>query len=123
MSIIEKIQTHLDKNELTAGVSIDLKKGFDTVYDDPLLRKLDHYGTRGLANDSFHSFINGRRQFLSIGNQASKLKEIVFEVPKGSVLGPLLLFLIYISDLHLCLKYSKAYHFADDTNITVSDSS
>ena len=43
-------------------------------------------------------------------------------MPQGSVLDPLL-FLIYINDLHLCLKYSKAYHFADDTNITLSDSS
>ena len=42
-------------------------------------------------------------------------------MPEGSVLGPL--FLIYINDLHLCLKYSKACHFADNTNITLSDSS
>ena len=40
-------------------------------------------------------------------------------MPQGSVLGPL--FLIYINDLHSCLKYSKAYHFADDTNVTLSD--
>ena len=43
-------------------------------------------------------------------------------MPQGSVLGPLL-FLIYINDLQSCLKYSKTYRFADDTNITLSDSS
>ena len=56
MSIIENMQTHFDKNELTAGVFIDLRKAFDTVNDDILLTKLDHYGIRGLGNDWFPSY-------------------------------------------------------------------
>ena len=121
MSITENIQTHSDKNELTAGVFIDLMKAFDTVEHDILLTKLDDYGIRGLANDWFRSYLKGRQQFVSVGNQASTIKEIVSGVPQGSVLDPLLC-LIYINDLHSCLKYSKVYHFADDTNITLSDS-
>ena len=34
MSITENIQTHLDKNELTLRVFIDLRKAFDTVDHD-----------------------------------------------------------------------------------------
>ena len=118
MSITENIQIHLDKN----GVFIDLRKAFGTVDHDMLPTKLDHYGIRWLHNGWFHSYLKGRQQFVSIGNQNSTIKEIVAGVPQGSVLGPLL-FLIYIDNLHSCLKYSNAYHFADETNITLSDSS
>ena len=53
MSMTENIRTHLDKNELTAGVFVDLRKAFDTIDHDILLTKLDHYGIRGLSNDWF----------------------------------------------------------------------
>ena len=37
MYITENIQTHLDKNELTAGVFINMRRAFDTVDNDILL--------------------------------------------------------------------------------------
>ena len=41
-------------------------------------------------------------------------------VPQGSFLGPLPA-LIHINDLRNCMKYSKTYHFVDDTNILHSE--
>ena len=110
-------ETHLDKNELTARVFTDLRKAFDTIYHDILLTKLVHYQIKGLANDWFCSYLKWRKQFVSIDNLASTIKEIVSGVPQGSVLGSLLFF-IYVNDLHSCLKCSKAYHIAIPTQLS-----
>ena len=64
----------------------------------------------------------GRTQFTSVNGYASETGDMKYGVPQGSVLGPLL-FLIYINDLHNAIKFSTVHHFADDTNLLVSNSS
>ena len=53
---------------------------------------------------------------VSINGYDSNLADVKFDVPQGSVLGPLL-FLVYINDLNQALKFCKVHHFADDTNL------
>ena len=122
MSIVENIQTQLDDGKYSAGVFVDLKKAFDTVDHNILLKKLDYYGVRGIANEWFASYLKNRKQFVSIGGHISSTQVIQTGVPQGSVLGPLL-FLLYVNDLNKSIKNSRAYHFADDTNILLSNKS
>ena len=118
MSIVENIQIQLDDGKYSAGVFVDLKKAFDTVDHNILLKKLDYYGVRGIANEWFASYLKNRKQFVSIGGHISSTQVIQTGVPQGSVLGPLF-FLLYINDLNKSIKN----HFADETNILLSNKS
>jgi hypothetical protein len=39
----------IDRNQIAAGVFIDLSKAFDTLDHEILFAKLQHYGIRGIA--------------------------------------------------------------------------
>ena len=116
LSMTQQIREIIDSGNIAIGVFVDFQKAFDTVNHEILLHKLNHYGIRGIANDWFQSYLYKRQQCVSIDGVTSSYKTIGHGVPQGSVLGPLL-FLIYINDLHTCIKSSTVRHFADDTNL------
>ena len=117
LDFVKAIEDALENNEYAIGVFCDLSKAFDTINHDILLKKLDHYGIRGKANDWFRSYLSGREQYVDWNGKASKRTPIVTGVPQGSILGPLL-FLIYINDLSAASQL-KTVLFADDSNLLI----
>ena len=115
ISITEQIREALDNRKSAVGIFVDFQKAFDTVNHDILLKKLDNYGIRGNTLNWFKTYLIGRKQFVTINGYNSSETTLNHGVPQGSVLGPLL-FLLYINDLHICIKNCITYHFADDTN-------
>ena len=95
---------------------VDLQNAFDTLDHHILLKKLENYVVRRILNKCFASYLNNRKQSVSIDGYKSNPADFKCRVPQGSILGPLL-FLIYINGLYVAIKYSKVHHFAGDTNL------
>jgi hypothetical protein len=122
INITETVRNALDENKFACAVFIDFQKAFDTVNHKILLQKLNYFGITGTIKEWLSSYLTNRKHFVSILGFDSQPQEIEHGVPQGSVLGPLL-FLLYINDLHRAIKFSKTYHFADDTNLLNINSS
>jgi hypothetical protein len=120
LDIVSKIQNNMDNKLFSCCIFIDLQKAFDTVNRTILLSKLNYYGIRGVINNWFCSYLNGRSQTTQISSKMSNKELISCGVPQSSVLGPIL-FLIYINDMHYSSNKLHFYLFADDTNLLYAD--
>ncbi len=104
-----------NKKLFSIAIFCDLQKAFDTVDHNILFTKLFNIGVRGTELQWFKSYLQNRKQFVTIDGQQSSLLQILLGVPQGSILGPLL-FIIYINDLEHYSSLDISL-FADDTTL------
>ena len=101
---------------------LDLSAAFDTVDHDLLLNILEkEIGLRGNVLKWFQSFLKGRSQRIRLGKSTSESITIMFGVPQGSVLGPVL-FNLYIRSIYRCVQKLgfTIFGYADDHQILKS---
>lgn len=60
------ISTNTENEEYTVGLFIDLKKAFDSIDHTLLLKKLDRYGIREVANSWIKNYLDDRYQYVQI---------------------------------------------------------
>lgn len=118
LKLINKITKAKHSNKRSLAVFVDLKKAFDTVDHEILLKKLEYYGFTGNSLQWFRSYLKDRKQAVKFKGSISDYLNMLCGVPQGSILGPLL-FLIYINDLFMCLDL-ETFLFADDTTFEVT---
>ena len=97
---------YMDKGCLNGVIFVDLKKAFDCVDHDVLVKKIYYMGKIGRTLTWFTSYRTNSTQICKVDQTMSKTRTIKCGIPQGSNLGPLL-FLLYINDLPNCLTSSS----------------
>ena len=109
-------------NKDCIALYMNISKAFDCINHKILLMKLEQYGIRGAALKWFTSYLELRSEDINVNNMNSEYVYLNYDVPQGSILGPLLN-ILYVNDLLLSSLKLHFVMYVDDTTIILSHKS
>ena len=113
MAMIEKWCKFFDIGGHAGALSTELSKAFYCIDHELLIARIHAYGFDIDALKFIYSYLKGKKQRTMINSSYSFFAKILFGVPQGSVLGPLI-FKAYICDLFYDIDDLGFVSFADD---------
>ena len=109
----------LDERKAAILVLLDLSAAFDTIDHTIMLTRLrDRFGITATCLAWFESYLENRSQRIQMHGRLSAERPMVFGVPQGSVLSPLM-FICYTAPLgDIARRHGINVHlYADDTQL------
>ena len=116
ISVLHYIGGQLDAGKQIDIIYLDMSKAFDKEDHTKLLGRMQQYDISGKLHDWFRSYLQGRKQQVTVLGATSQELPVTSGVPQGALLGPIL-FLLFVDDLPNTVKTSRVACYADDTKI------
>ena len=119
--MVGDIQQMTSKRNHVALLMLDLSSAFDVLDHDILINRLKiHFGIDGNVLTWLTSYLKGRTFSVCIQGCHGKVTVLLFGVPQGSLLGPLL-FILYSKEVEkIALKYGLSVQlYADDSQMYI----
>src|SRR5664279_5785769 len=111
-----------DDRKVTLPGLLDMSAAFDCVDQLILLHRLQvAFGIDGMVLDWIRSFLSGRTQQIVYNGERSAISALLYGVPQGSVLSPML-YVLYTAPLFDVIAQHRVdvHQYADDTQLYLS---
>jgi len=120
--VVNDLRMAVDRDGGAVLVLLDLSAAFDTLDHQLIIQTMENQlGLRGTALHWFKSYLTDRKQLVKIAATSSQVRDLVYGVPQGSVLGPTL-FSLYTRPLSSVIEHAGMNHnlYADDSQLYIA---